>query len=371
MMKAKGTILLFFMCLFFAQAQNTKHNLLIGTFTNKCESNGVYVYEFDSQTAEFKLKSESEKIVSPGYLTVSPDNQYVYTVNSDGANSSVSAFGYVADSGKLNLLNQEKTTSENPCYIINDNKNVITANYGGGSVTVFGKNKNGSVGALKQLVQHSGTGPNSKRQEKAHLHMVQFAPDHKMVLGTDLGSDKVYVYAYAPDADKPLTLKQTIAVKAGSGPRHFTFSNDGKKLYLLGELNGVISVFNYKKGKVSLLQEQSVVAPDFKASFTAADIHISPDEKFLYATNRAEANDISCFKILKNGTLEFVERVATRGNGPRNFAIDPTGNFLLIGHQFSNEVVIFKRDKNTGKLTYSGQRIPLCSPVCLVFTKNK
>jgi 6-phosphogluconolactonase len=354
-----------------AQVQITKFNLLIGTFTNKCDSKGIYVYEFDAEKGDFKFKNATDNVISPGFLTVSEDNKYVYSVNSDADKSAVSAFGFEPKTGKLNFINKEYTRGENPCYIINDDKNVITANYTGGSVSVFGKNNDGSLTELKQLMQHQGKGPNAKRQDKSHLHLVQFSPDKKYVLGTDLGTDKVYLYKYFPNSVKtPLTLKDSVVVKAGSGPRHLTFSKNGKYLYLLQELDGTVSVFKYKNGNMKLVQETSVLSDGFNQSFTAADIHISPDERFLYATNRKEANDISCFKILKNGKLEFVSRTSTLGDGPRNFAIDPTGNFLLVGHQFSNDVVVFKRDKATGLLTDTGKRIELCSPVCLVFTKE-
>lgn len=349
-------------------AQENKLNLLIGTYTNKCDSKGVYVYEFDINTAEFSKKSESVATDSPSYLAVSPDNKFIYTVNSNAENSAVTAFGFDAKTGRLNFLNKEKTNGVNPCFIINDVKTVITANYTGGNVSVFGKNKDGSLTALQQLVQHEGKGPNTKRQEKAHLHMVQFSPDHKYVFGSDLGSDKIYSYNYSPDVKEPLQLKDSTIIKAGSGPRHFTFSKDGKKAYLLQELDGTVSVFKYKNGKLKLVQETTILSDGYKENFTAADIHISPDERFLYATNRKEANDITCFKIVKNGKLEFVSRTSTLGDGPRNFAIDPSGNFLLVAHQYTNNVVIFKRDKDTGLLTDTGKKIELCSPVCLVFT---
>lgn len=360
-------ILLF--CIQF-QAQENKFNLVIGTYTKSCESKGIYVYEFDPNTAEFRFKNATEKpIDNPSFVTVSADNSFVYSANENGADSYVSAFRYNAASGKLDFINKEKTNSPGPCFIINDKKNVITANYSGGSVTVFGKNNNGSLTPLKQLVQHYGKGPDTKRQEKAHAHMVQFSPDHQFVLATDLGTDKVYSYQYSPNATKPLKLKDSISLKAGSGPRHFAFSKNGKKAYLLQELDGTVSVLDYNKGKLTLVQETTVLAEGYKQISTAADIHISPDQKYLYATNRKEANDISCFKILKNGKLEFVQRTSTLGDGPRNFSIDPTGNFLLVAHQYTNDIVIFKRDKTTGKLTDTGKKIQLCSPVCLVFTK--
>ncbi|MFL9831584.1 lactonase family protein [Flavobacterium sp. ST-87] len=352
-----------------SQAQEKKFNLVVGTYTKSCESKGVYVYEFDTETGETVYKSATENVVNPSFLTVSKNNDFVYSVNEDGPKSTVSAFKYDSKSGKLDFLNKQNINNPGPCYIINDDKSVITANYTGGSVAVFGKNKNGSLTPLKQLDQHFGKGPNPKRQEKSHVHMVQFSPNHQFVLATDLGTDQMYLYQYHANAAKPLELKDSISVKAGSGPRHFTFSKDGNKLYLLHELDGTLSVFNYSKGKLQLVQETTVVEEGFKESFTAADIHISPDEQFLYATNRKEANTISCFKILKDGKLELVSRNSTLGDGPRNFAIDPTGNFLLVAHQYTNDIVVFKRDKTTGELTDTGKRIPLCSPVCLVFTK--
>jgi len=369
-MKKTVTILLSILALTTIQAQEKKLNLVVGTYTKSCESKGIYVYEFDSKSGDFSLKSNTENIINPSYLTVSSDNKFVYSVSENDKKSSVSAFGFDSKSGKLNFINYQNPNGLNPCYIINVEKNVITANYSSGSISVLGKNNDGSIGAVKQVVQHIGKSISASRQEAPHAHMVYFSPDKKYVLANDLGTDKVYVYQYNPNsATEVLTLKSSITVKAGSGPRHLIFSKDGKYVYLLQELDGTITSFSYADGVLKKVSETTVVAADFKGDIGAADIHISPDGKFLYATNRGTANDISVFKILKNGKLEFVQRTSTLGKGPRNFNIDPTGNFLLVGHQYTNEIVIFKRDKKTGSLTATGKKIPLCSPVCLIFTK--
>ncbi|HRN44945.1 MAG TPA: beta-propeller fold lactonase family protein, partial [Flavobacterium sp.] len=157
---------------------------------------------------------------------------------------------------------------------------------------------------------------------------------------------------------------------SGSGPRHLTFSKDGKFVYLLQELDGGLTIFSYSNGVLKKIEETTILGNDFKGTFSSADIHISPDGKFLYASNRGEANTITIFKIIKNGKLQMKGQTSTLGKGPRNFAIDPTGNFLLVAHQFTNDVVIFKRNKTTGMLLNTGKKITLCSPVCLVFTKN-
>lgn len=367
----KGLLIVFaFLLCIQGEAQENELNLLIGTYTNSCESKGIYVYNFDINTAEFSFKNASSKVVNPSYLTVSKDNQLIYAVNENGDNSAVSSFKFDAKSGAINLINQQDSKGADPCYIINDEKNVIVANYSDGNIAVFGKNEDGSLTEAKQIIQHFGKGMNVERQEKSHVHMVHFTPDKKFVLVNDLGKDKVYSYHYDLNStNEPLRISDSIAVKSGSGPRHLTFSKDGKKVYLLQELDGSLTTFYYSKGKLKKIDETTILAKDFKGTISAADIHISPDGKFLYASNRGEANTISIFKIQKNGKLESLGQTSTLGKGPRNFAIDPSGNFLLVAHQYSNDVVIFKRDKTTGKLTDTGKRIQLCSPVCMVFTK--
>ncbi len=369
-MKKLNSILLSIVALTTLQAQKNKLNLIVGTYTKGCDSKGIYVYEFDSNTGDFSLKSNTENIINPSYLTVSSDNKFVYSVSENDKKSSVSAFEFDSKTGKLDFMNYQNPNGLNPCYIINDDKNVITANYSSGNISVLGKNNDGSIGEVKQVVQHTGNSVNSRRQEAPHAHIVYFSPYKKYVLANDLGTDKVYLYQNNPDsATAVLTFKSSIAVKPGSGPRHLIFSKNGKYVYVLQELDGTINSFSYADGILNKVGETTVVSSDFKGDIGAADIHISPDGKFLYATNRGTANDITAFKILKNGKLEFVQRTSTLGKGPRNFNIDPTGNFLLVGHQYTNDIVIFKRDKKTGSLNATGKKIALCSPVCLVFTK--
>ena len=353
-----------------SKAQN-KFNLLVGTYTNTCQSEGIYVYEFDSTTGEFKLKNSSEKVVSPSYLSVSADNKFIYAVNENGTQSTVSAFSYDSKSGKVKLINKNDALGADPCHLINDSKNVIIANYSGGSIAVFKKNADGSITEGQQLIQHEGKGPNEARQEKPHVHMLAFSPDKKFILANDLGLDKVFIYKYNPGAaHEVLTLKGNVDVKKGSGPRHLTFSKDGKFVYLIQELDGTLTTFSFdKNGTLKLVKETSILAKGFTGGTGAAAIKISPDGKFLYVTDRVDANNITVYKVLKNGSLEWVEQISTLGKGPRDFAIDPTGNYMIVGHQHTNEIIIFKRDKATGKLKATGKKIELCSPVGLVFTK--
>ncbi|WP_281226273.1 lactonase family protein [Flavobacterium aquiphilum] len=352
-------------------AQKNKVNLIVGTYTNSCYSKGIYVYEFDTNKAQIRLKKSSDSISNPSYLSLSKDEKFIYAVNENGKESTVSSFSFDAASGKASFMNNVSSKGADPCYIINDDKNVIVANYSGGNISVFGKKEDGSLAEAKQVIQHYGKGVNAQRQEKPHVHMVYFSPDKKYVLSNDLGTDKVYVYNYNPTAtDGVLSLKDSVSVKAGSGPRHLTFSKNGKYVYLLQELDGSLTTFSYQEGKLTQINETSILAKNYNGTFSSADIHVSPNGKFLYASNRGDANSITFFKISGKGKkLTWKGQVSTLGKGPRNFVIDPTGKFLLVGHQYTNDIVIFKINKRKGTLMDTKKRFDLCSPVCLVFAK--
>ena len=367
-MKHFFTFLLIFCLSQMAFSQDNKTKLLIGTYTTTCKSDGIYIYDFNTETADFKLKSSSKNIVNPSFLALSSDKKTVYSVNENGDASKVSAFDYISKTSSLKFKNALPSEGNDPCHIITDDKNVMIANYSGGNIAVFGKNPDGSLAKVKQTIKHYGNSSNQQRQEKPHVHQLHFSPDNKYVLATDLGTDFIHIYKYDQNRDdKPLELYKVKKVKVGSGPRHLTFSNDGKFVYLVQELTGLVSAFSYQDGELELLQETSLLEKKFVGETSAADIHISPDGIFLYATNRGTANTISCFKIKEDGTLKLVQTISTLGKGPRNFAIDPSGNFVLVAHQYSNEVVVFRRNKTKGTLTDTNQRIKVCSPVCLVF----
>jgi 6-phosphogluconolactonase len=355
------------------QAQTADYNLLIGTYTNTGKSEGIYVYDFNTQTAAFRAKCIGKNVTNPSYLTVSKDNHFVYSVNEDGENSTISAFSFDPVTGTLDFLNKLDSKGADPCYVISDQINVIAANYSGGSIVVLGRDTSGALTGPKQVIKHSGSSIDPKgRQKSPHVHMVKFTPDGKYVLSNDLGTDKVYLYKYhANSVDNVLELSDSIAVKAGSGPRHLTFSKNGKFAYLLQEINGDVTVFKYQNGHLKVLQQTNIVPDDFTGESGAADIHLTPNGKFLYATNRGTANSITRFAVQNDGTLVKKSSIPTAGKGPRNFTIDPSGNYLLVAHQYTNNVVIFKINKETGALSDTHKRIELGAPVCLVFTANK
>lgn len=348
--------------------QESNVKFLVGTYTNICQSDGIYIFDFDLRTGNFSPYNQSKNVVNPSFLSLSLDSKMVYSVNEAGNESTVSSFNYEENSGSLTLINKQKAEGVDPCHIINDEKNVLVANYSSGSITIFKKSATGSLEVASQTISHYGKSKHQERQTSSHVHHLQFSIDHKYVLATDLGTDKIYVYNYNPISNKEiLTIKDSISLKRGSGPRHLTFSPNGKNVYLLQELDGGIIVFEFQDGFLRKLEETQVIDDDFTGNIGAAAIHLSPDGKYLYATNRGSANDITLFTVQKDGRLNYKASYPSGGIGPRDFAIDPTGNYLFIANQKSNSISIFKRDLVSGKLSLLPKTIEVCSPTNIIF----
>ncbi len=359
----------------FSQSKAIEYHLIIGTYT-RTQTNGHFVYKFNTETGKLSFESKTDSVINPSYLAINHDARKVYSVSeASGKQSGVSSFDFDAKKGVLSFINSQPTTSKGPCHITlsADNKFVFAANYGGGSVSVFPINGDGSLAPISQLIQHTGSSINKKRQAAPHAHSTNFSPDGSILYVADLGTDFVKAYKYNGNEKQPLTALQSADVKieAGFGPRHFTFNNKGNKMYVVAELEAKVSVFDYKDNKSTLLQNISMNNAGFQGNNSAADIHLSNDGKFLYATNRGSVNDIAIFKVKCNGKLKKVGNESTRGKAPRNFVIDPTDNFLLVANQDTDDVYVFKRDKKTGFLTYTDETIKVGAPVCLKFVAVK
>lgn len=372
-MKIAGILFLMFGVYTLVKGQSATFNLLIGTYTHPGKSDGIYVYSFNGETGEFSYKAEAPGIKNPSFLTITKDRKFLYTV-SEASDGTVSAYTFDPVSGKLIFLNSVSSGGNGPCYVATDSKNrfLYVGNYGGGSLSAIPINADGSLNDQMQTISYKGKGVKSN-QDKSHVHAAVLSHDDQYLFVPDLGTDKVYIYNTNPAKPQPLTpaSQAYISVEPGNGPRHFTFHPSGKFAYLIQEMTGVITAYDYSNGK--LTSTQSVTTPSSGSSpkIDAADIHVSPDGKFLYGSLRGDINEIVIYAIDKKGTLTFAGRQSTLGKTPRNFAIDPSGNFLLAGNQNSDEIVIFKRDHKTGLLKDTGKKIAIGAPVCLKFVDSK
>ncbi len=361
-----------FACLLSAvlSAQKNSYYLLVGTYTNGT-SEGIYSYQFNADSGTLKLVA-SAKTDNPSYLTLSNNEEFVYAVKEGGDNniSAASAYKFDKHNGKLSLINTQSTKGTGPCFITVDKQNkwVFTANYKVGSLSALSVHKDGSLDTVHQLIQHSGSSIIKDRQQEPHVHTVHFSTDEKYLFTTDLGTDKIIAYPFnASNKKSPLDTLHSIVLKstAGNGPRHIAFNTNNQNAYIINELSGNIDVYSFKGSAAKRIQTISTDSTDNKDK-GCADIHISADNKFLYATNRGHYNTIATYTVNeKTGTLQLLQVLPSGGIMPRNFTIDPSGNYVLVGHQKSNNIAVFKRDKHSGLLVNTGKDILVGSPVCL------
>lgn len=348
------------------------YDLIIGTYTTG-SSKGIYVYRFYTETGKVAYLNQIEGIKNPSYVCVSKNNKFVYAVNENDGEGEVTSFKFEPNGGKLTLLNKQPSGGNGPCYISvdDDQKNIFVANYGSGVLGVFPLNKDGSIAQASQLIHDKGKGPDTSRQEGPHMHFANLTPDEKYLLANDLGTDKVYIYRYHPSKPEPLTPADPafVSVKPGNGPRHIAYSPDRKFVYLLQEMGSTLTAYSYNNGKLKEFQSVNMLPKDHKGTNGAGAIHISPNGKFLYATDRLDASAIFAYSInQETGELSFISRYSTYGKNPRDFAIDPTGNYLLVANQSSDSIYEYKIDQNNGRLNKTPLHVEMGNPVCLKFT---
>lgn len=353
-----------------ADTANQELTMLVGTYTAGT-SKGIYSFRFNEETGTSTALSAVE-VENPSYLVPSADGKFVYAVSEfNNEQAAANAFAFDKEKGTFQLLNSQKTGGEDPCYIITNGQNVVTANYSGGSISVFPIAKDGSLLPASDVIKFEGSGADKERQEKSHLHCVRITPDGKYLLADNLGTDRIHKFTINPGANaenKESFLKESspaaFTVEAGSGPRHLTFAPDGNYAYLINELSGTVIAFEYKDGN---LKEIQTIAADTVGAKGSGDIHISPDGKFLYASNRLKADGIAIFRINPdNGMLTKVGYQLT-GIHPRNFIITPNGKYLLVACRDDNTIQVYERDAVTGLLTDIHKDIKVDKPVCIKF----
>lgn len=360
-----------------AIAYGQRSYLFIGTYTAS-GSKGIYVYRFNAKTGSLTLLSNTEGITNPSYLALAPDKKHLYACTDTRTQNpgTISAFSFDKKTGKLSFINKQTAGGANPVYLAvhKSGKWVVEGNYTGGNLSVLKINPDGSLQPPSQTIAHSGNSINAERQDKSHVHCTVFSPDYRYVYVPDLGIDKVMAYAVQENESTPLLAAPApfTAAIPGSGPRHLTFHPNGKYAYLIEELAGAVVVYRYNpaSGALDSLQEVLTHPAAAQDPFGAADVHVSKDGKFLYASNRANENNLAVFSIAESGQLTLVGYQPTLGKMPRNFTLDPSGKFVLVANQESNNVVVFRRNLHTGLLTPTGTEISVPEPSCLQMIKE-
>jgi 6-phosphogluconolactonase len=352
----------------------------VGTYTAS-SSKGIYSFRFDPTTGQFKAIGVAAELPNPSFLATDPQHRFLYAVTEMGPepgaddykkNGFVSSYSIDRKTAALAFLNKVDAGGGGSCHLIVDKtgKMLFVANYGSGNVASFAIKADGSIGERTGFYQHSGSSVDPARQKGPHAHAVVLSPDNRFLFVPDLGTDQVEIYRV--DAQKGTFAPNDPAsaqVKAGYGPRHFTFGHGAKYAYALCEMGSSVAVFSYNPAKGSLTPVQTIsnLPDDFKGEDNSAEIEVDRSGRFLYASNRGN-DSITVFAIdPAKGTLTKVEVVPTQGKTPRNFALDPTGKYLIAANQDSNSMVVFSVDPKDGRLKPSGQALDTPSPVDILF----
>jgi 6-phosphogluconolactonase len=359
-----------------------KQWVFVGTYTG-AKSKGIYRFAFDPATGKLSDGELAAETPSPSFLAIAPDHRFLYAVNEvsklDGgkpAAGSVSAYALDARTGKLTPLNEESSGGAGPCHLVTDRrgKNVLVANYGGGSVAVLPIKADGRVGKATAFVQHEGTSANPQRQEAPHAHSINVDRDDRFAFAADLGLDKVLVYRF-DEAKGTLTPSDPpfVSLAPGAGPRHFAFHPTQPYAYVINELNSTVTAFAYSgaRGTLTPLQSLSTLPKGWKGENGPADVQVHPSGKFLYGSNRGHDSIVTFTIDPKSGELTYV---ANQGEGiktPRGFGIDLAGRFLIVGNQASDSLLVFAIDPATGKLKPIGEKVEVGTPVCVKFVARQ
>jgi len=351
-----------------------KHFVYFGTYTatspkESHRKEGIYVYEYDPSQGFLTFASAAQNVQNPSFLGIHPRKPFLYAVN-ELHHGQASAFRVDPTSGALTYLNSQPTDGSAPCYLSFDpeGKWLLVSNYGNGTLAVFPIQPNGELGPHSDYIVHKGSGLDTGRQENAHAHSVLFDPTGNYVLAADLGIDQVLIYRLDRDCGK-LSPHQPayLTMPAGSGPRHMAFHPNGRIIYVANELKSTVTACSWDAldGRLEARQTLSTLPADFNQWNSVADIHITPDGKYLYVSNRGH-HSLAIFKAGLDGMLTPLGYSPSGGEWPRNFAILPPGDRILVANEHSDNAVTYRIDSASGQLIPTGSQYQVPRPVCVL-----
>lgn len=359
-----------------ANMSASEYFIYVGTYTS-AKSKGIHLCRLNTAKGTLTYTGLAAETPNPTFLAWSPDQRFLYAVNevsrfNNRPAGSVSAFAVEPATGRLTLLNQQSSEGAGPCHLSVDRsgKNVLAANYGGGSVACLPITSDGHLEVATAFIQHRGSSVNPQRQQGPHAHGIYLDERNRFALVPDLGLDQVLVYRFDPlrgalEANTP----PAATVKPGAGPRHLAFHPQGHFAFVINELQSTVTVFQYeaRTGMLKEIQTVSTLPADFSGKSTTAEVEVHPSGKFLYGSNRGH-DSLAVFALdEKTGKLSLVQHQSTQGKTPRHFALAPGGQWLLAANQDSDNIVVFRLDPQTGHLTPTSVSVSVGAPVCIVY----
>jgi 6-phosphogluconolactonase len=334
---------------------------------------GIQSFLFDETSRKITLLGSFIGVESPTYLVVHPNRRWFYVASetgkdSHGALGEVWAFRFEREPFSIQPINHQSTRGDWPCHLRFDStgKWLLATNYGTGNAAIFPLKSDGSIGEMTDFVQHHGKGPNAARQDGPHAHSSIFTPDDRFAIIADLGIDQLVIYKFDSASGKLLT-HSSIAAQPGAGPRHLAFHQNGIWMYVANELNSTVTLYDYDGVTGRLTERESLSSiPADSPENTIADIHISPSGERVYVSNRGH-NSIAVYDISGKGSLELVSIEDCGGNWPRNFTLAPSGNFMLVANQYSNEVCVLPIREGKNPLGAQVEAVPVKGASCVKF----
>ncbi len=349
----------------------------IGTYTGTGakESKGIYRCELDLTNGKLSTPELAGETKNPSFVAIHPTRKFLYAVGeiSDFGKKktgAVSAFAIDPATGKLTLLNQQESGGAGPCHLTVDatGKNVLVANYGGGSVASLPIQADGKLGPATSVIQHKGKSKDPGRQEGPHAHSVNLDAANRFAFVADLGLDRILIYKFDPEKgtltpnDPPF-----FATAPGAGPRHFAFHPDGKHAFVINEMASTLTSMTYDPATGTLKEVETVSTLKGKVpGNSTAEVQVHPSGEFVYGSNRGH-NSIVAFAIQKDGKLKYIGHQGAEIKIPRNFGVEPMGRFVLVANQDGNSIVVFAVDEKTGALKPTGHKVEVPRPVCVKF----
>jgi len=361
-----------------SDSEKDRIKFYIGSYAEESD-NGIYSCCLDINSSSIEILDSTNGIKNPSFLALSPMGKYLYAVSevddfTDDTTGGVFAFQTDPENDSLSLINSVQSGGAHPCQLSvhPSGRNLYVANYTGGNISSIPISSSGELLSDIQTMQHLDFRPDTTRQSEAHAHSVNLTSNGQFLFACDLGIDKIIRYSIDPQ-DNSLEFSEPNAIRMapGSGPRHMTFSNDERLAFIINELNSTITICSIdpEAGAIVPLLSTSTLPEDYLGESYCADIHMHPTKPIVYASNRGH-NSIAVFELDSDSAmLNAIQYQDTKGDWPRNFAIDPTGRFLVVANQKSDNIVVFRIDQITGMLEETGIETTISKPVCVLFLK--
>ncbi len=344
-------------------------------------SHSIYLCELDPVMETFAVVDSFAGTNGGSYLDLSPEGLYLYAINQDNwsensQHATVTSFAIEPASLGLKLINSQSSEGSGICHIhcSAEGNYIFAANYGSGHATTLPVKENGEITVASSVVIGAGSGPVESRQEGPHAHQVMLDPGQKFLLVPDLGTDKVFIYAFDSNSGilTPNPAQAYFELAPGAGPRHLAFHPDGLSLYIVSELSSTITACTYNStdGTISEINTLSTVEESHEGMKYPAAVRVHPNGRYVYASTRGENSCISTFEINQDGSLTRVQVMEQVPNWPRDFNLDPSGKIMLVAGERSDDIRLYLIDSETGFLAETESRVQVPAPASILFIQQ-